>query len=161
MTATNLVTALADELKCATANVKLPLEHQSSEDVQLVRVNVYEGFFPKEIFNDETYYPLILVEWISTFDELDGVKAKSTATVGLSMGVFTAENWSWKDAFHLTEVVRNHLLTNRLIGNKFRLQGDVNWEVSPEQPTPFFFTYATLTYSMFQPDDVSWRSETW
>ena len=161
MTATDLVTAVADEIKRATANVKLPLEHHSSKDVQLAPVNVYEQFLPREAFNNDAYYPLVLVEWLATEDELGGAGAKSTSTVGLSLGVFAAESWGWKDALHLTEFVRHHLLTNRLIGNKFRLVGDVNWEVSPEQPLPFFYTYATLTYATFQPEDVSWRCVTW
>ena len=161
MTATDLVTALADSLRQATANVKLPLEHQSSEDVELVRVNVYEGFLPRDAFNEDSHWPFILVEWFSTEDELVGAGAKSISTIGLSMGVNAPESWSWKDALHLVEFVRHHLLTNRLIGKKFRLVGDVNWEVSPEQPLPFFYTYATLTYATFQPDDVSWRCVTW
>ena len=157
MTATDLVTALADSLRQATANVKLPLEHQSSEDVELVRVNVYEGFLPRDAFNEDSHWPFILVEWFSTEDELVGAGAKSISTIGLSMGVNAPESWSWKDALHLVEFVRHHLLTNRLIGKKFRLVGDVNWEVSPEQPLPFFIVYGVLQYSTFQPEDVSWR----
>jgi len=157
MTATDLVTAVADEIKRATANVKLPLEHHSSAGVQLVPVNVYEQFLPRTEFNDDSYWPFVLVEWFSTEDELDGAGAKSTSTVGISMGVNAPESWGWKDALHLSEVVRYHLLTNRVVGKKFRLQGDVSWEVSPEQPLPFFIVYGVLQYSMFQPEDVSWR----
>lgn len=157
MTATDLVTAVADEIRLAAANVKLPIEHHSASEIKLVPVNVYEQFLPREAFNDDSYYPLVLVEWLATEDELDGAGAKSISTVGLSLGVFAAESWGWKDSLHLTELVRHHLLTNRVVGKKFRLQGDVNWEVSQEQPLPFFYTYATLTYSTFQPADVSWR----
>jgi len=157
MTATDLVTALADELRRATANVKLPFEHHDAESLKLVPVNVYEQFLPREAFNDDSYYPLILVEWLATADELNGTSAKSEATVGLSLGVFAGESWGWKDALHLTEVVRQHLLSHRVIGQKFRLQGDVNWEVSQEQPQPFFYTYATMTYSLLQIADTSWR----
>ena len=160
MTATDLVTAVADEIRRATANVKLPLEHHGSADMKLVPVvpvNVYEGYLPREAFNDDSYYPLVMVEWLATADELDGSNAKSTATIGLNIGVFAAESWGWKDALHLTEVVRQHLLTNRLVAQKFRLFGETSWEVPPDQPLPFFFTYATLTYRILQVEDLSWR----
>lgn len=157
MTATDLVTAVANELRRATANIKLPLEHHSADDLQLVKVNVYEQFLPRDAFNDDAYYPLILVEWLSTSDELEGSNAKSTATVGLSMGTFAAENWGWKDALHLKETVRCHLLSHRVIAEKFRLVGDAGWEVAQEQPLPFFYTFGTLTYSLMQIEDLSWR----
>lgn len=157
MTVTDLVTAVADEVRQATANVKLPLEHHNSTDAKLVPVNVYEGFLPREAFNDDSYYPLVMVEWLATSDELDGSNAKSTATIGLNIGVFAAENWGWKDALHLTEVVRQRLLSHRLLAQKFRLLDNANWEVPPDQPLPFFFTYATLTYRILQVEDLSWR----
>lgn len=151
MTATDLVEAVANEIRDAVANLKLPLEHQSTADFKLVPVNVYEQFLPREAFNDDSYYPLVLVEWLGTNDEF-GATAKSTSNIGLSMGVFAAENWGWKDALHLTEVIRHRILTHRTVGKKFRLTDDAGWEVSTEQPLPFFYTYATLTYQMFQPE---------
>lgn len=153
MTATDLVEAVANEIRDAVANLKLPLEHQSTADFKLVPVNVYEQFLPREAFNDDTYYPLVLVEWLGTNDELNGTGANSTSNIGLSMGVFAAENWGWKDALHLTEVIRHRILTRRVVGKKFRLTDDVGWEVSTEQPLPFFYTYATLSYMNFLPEE--------
>lgn len=150
MIATDLVTAVADEVRRAVADVKLPIEHHSAAGLVLRPVTVYEQFLPREVFNDETYYPLVMVEWLSTADEF-GATAKSTTNIGVSMGVFAAETWGWKDALHLTEVVRHRLLTHRIIGEKFRLTGDANWEVAPENPLPFFYTYGILSYQMFQP----------
>ena len=156
MTATDLVEAVADEIRDAVKDLKLPIEHHGVDGSKLdqvrpflVPVNVFEGFLPREVFNDENYYPLVLVEWLGTNDEF-GATAKSTSNIGLSMGVFAAENWGWKDALHLTEVIRHRLLTRRVVGKKFRLTDDAGWEVAQEQPLPFFYTYATLTYQMFQ-----------
>ena len=158
MTATDLVEAVADEIRDAVKDLKLPIEHHGVDGSKLdqvrpflVPVNVFEGFLPQEVFNDENYYPLVLVEWLGTNDEF-GATAKSTSNIGLSMGVFAAENWGWKDALHLTEVIRHRLLTRRVVGKKFRLTDDAGWEVAQEQPLPFFYTYATLTYQMFQPN---------
>lgn len=158
MTATELVEAVAAEIRDAVSNLKLPLEHHGGDGSNydearnfLGPVNVYEQFLPREAFNDDSYYPLVLVEWLGTNDEF-GAAAKSTTNIGLSMGVFAAENWGWKDALHLTELIRHRLLTRRVVGKKFRLTDDAGWEVAQEQPLPFFYTYATLTYQMFQPD---------
>ena len=151
MIATDLIEAVAAEISDAVANLKLPLEHQSAKYVKLAPVTVYKQFLPREVFNNDSYYPLVLVEWLGTNDEF-GAASKSTSNVGLSMGVFAAEHWGWKDALHLTEVIRHRLLTRRVVGKKFRLTDDANWEVAQEQPLPFFYTYATLTYQMFQPD---------
>lgn len=158
MTATDLVEAVANEIRDAVSNLKLPLEHHGGDGSNhdeaqkfLVPVNVYEQFLPREAFNNDSYYPLVLVEWLGTNDELNGTGANSTSNIGLSMGVFAAENWGWKDALHLTEVIRYRILTHRTVGKKFRLTDDAGWEVAQEQPLPFFYTYATLSYQMFQP----------
>ena len=151
MIITDLIDAVADEIRDAVVNLKLPQEHHGSNDLTLKPVTVYEGFLPRDAFNDDSYYPLVLVEFMSTSDELNGANAKSTTTIGLSMGVFAAESWGWKDAMHLMTVVRHRLLTHRVVGKKFRLTDEVSWEVAPDQPSPFFYTYATLTYQTFQP----------
>lgn len=149
MIITNLIDAVADEIRDAVANEKFPIEHQSSDDLTLKPVTVYTGFLPRDAFNDDNYYPLALVEWMSTSDELD--TPKSTSTIGLSFGVFAAESYGWKDLMHLLTVVRHRLLTRRIVGKKFRLTGDVTWEISPDQPLPFMYAFGTLTYQTFQP----------
>ena len=151
MIARDLVKAVAAEVREAVKNLKLPDEHQSSRDARLLPVNVYEQFLPITEGNDTAFIPYVLVEWLGTTDELDGKDYRSISHVGLSMGTFAAESWSWQDPFHLTETVREHLLTHRLIAKKFRLIGDADWAIEPNRPAPFFYTYATLTYSTFQP----------
>lgn len=150
MIAVDLVKAVADELRDALKDTKLPIEHHNS-DVPLKNVTVYEGFLPREKFNDDAYYPLVLVEWMSTTDELDGANPRSTSIIGLSMGVFAAESYGWMDSLHLTELIRHRLLTRRLIAQKFRLTGEAHFEMSSEQPLPFMYSFATLNYQTFQP----------
>lgn len=151
MIITDLIEAVADEIRDAVANLKLPIEHHGSNDLTLKPVTVYEGFLPRDAFNDDNYYPLCIVEWMSTSDELNGGNPKSTSTIGLSFGVFAAESYGWKDLTHLLTVVRHRLLTHRIVGKKFWLIGDVTWEISPEQPLPFMYAFGTLTYQTFQP----------
>lgn len=156
MTTTDLVEAVANEIRDGLKGMRLPIEHHCDDGTQfdfpqpfLKPVTVYEQFLPRDAFNDDTYYPLVLVEWLGTNDTLDGRDAKSIATIGLSMGTFAAETYGWKDALHLTEVIRHRLLTHRTVGKKFHLTDDAGWEVAQEQPLPFFYTYATLTYQTY------------
>ena len=163
MTATELVEAVANEIRDAVANLKLPLEHHDGDGSNydeaqkfLVPVNVFEGFLPREAFNNDSYWPLVTVEWMSTNDTF-GPVAKSISTIGLTIGVFAAENWGWKDALHLAEVIRHRFLTRRVVGKKFRLTGDADWEVSSEQPLPFYIIYGVLQFETFQPSEaIDW-----
>lgn len=147
----DLVKFVADEIRKVVRTVKFPIEHHAKTDLEFKPITVYEQLLPREAFNDDTYYPFVLVEWLNTSDDLNGSDAKSVSTIGLSMGVFAAESWGFRDALHLTELIRYQLLTRRVVGNKFRLTDAANWEVSNEQPLPFFFTFATLNYQHFLP----------
>ena len=147
MTVTHLVTALADEIRLATANLRLPTEyHDDDEDSARQEVQVFEGYIPKDLFEQTTYYPCVVVELLELHDEL---QQSSTATIGLSFGVFAKKSDSWKDAFHLMEVVRQRLLSKRELAKRFRLTGDITWQTAQNQPAPFFFVYGELSYSVY------------
>ena len=147
MTVTHLVTALADEIRLATAEVRLPTEyHDDDEDSARQEVQVFEGYIPKDLFESTTYYPCVVVELLELRDEL---QQSSTATIGLSFGVFAKAADSWKDAFHLMEVVRQRLLSRREVAKRFRLTGDITWQTAQNQPTPFFFVYGEISYTVY------------
>ncbi len=147
MTITHLVTVIADEIRAATANLRLPIEyHDDDEDAARQAIQVFEGYIPKDLFESTTYYPCVVVELIELHDMLT---AHSEATVGLSFGVFAKKADAWKDAFHLMEVVRQRLLSKRELAKRFRLMGDITWQAAQQQPAPFFFVYGELTYSVY------------
>lgn len=151
MTHINLIRSLASELRGLLKRVKLPVEYaEKATPDYFITVNVFEQFLPKDLFDETTYYPLVLVEWLST---LDNLKKATTAQVGLTIGVYAKEEDGWVDAFYLMELVRQHLLRKRLIAQKFRLTEEINWEVPSEQPAPFMFIMSTLSYEMFQPQE--------
>lgn len=151
MTHINLIRSLASELRGLLKRVKLPVEYaEKATPDDFITVNVFEQFLPKDLFDETTYYPLVLVEWLST---LDNLKKATTAQVGLTIGVYAKEEDGWVDAFYLMELVRQHLLRKRLIAQKFRLTEEINWEVPSEQPAPFMFIMSTLSYEMFQPQE--------
>ena len=148
MTHIRLIRELSAELRGLLERVKLPVEYATTATPDdFIKVNVFEQFLPQDLFEETTYYPLVLVEWLSTTDDL---KAESTAQVGLTIGVYAKEQDGWVDAFYLLELIRQHLLRKRLIGQRFRLTGEINWQVPNEQPAPFMFIMATLSYEIFQ-----------
>lgn len=151
MTHIELIIALAEELRGLLKRVKLPVEYAAAAAAEdFISVNVFEQFLPKDLFDETTYYPLVLVEWLSTQDKLED---ESTAQVGLTIGTYAKEKDNWIDAFYLMELIRQHLLRKRLIARKFRLVEEINWQVPSEQPAPFFFIMCELSYNIFQPEE--------
>ena len=148
MNPVHLVTALAEDIRAAVKNIRLPREYMRQADNQR-GVNVYEQYLPADLFEADDYYPCVIVELLELHDDLQVI---STATVGLSFGVFAKEEDAWKDCFHLWEVVRQHLLEHRTIARRFRLK-DCVWQTAQNQPTPFFFSYAQLEYEIYQPQE--------
>ena len=155
MTTTKLVEALAAEIRDATKDLKLPIEYQNERQRKTEstwrKVSVYEQYLPEADFQNDTYYPLVVVEWLSTVDTVHGVTNGSRATVGLSFGVFAREGDGWKDCFHLMEIVRQRLLTKRTLAKQFRLEDEITWQTASNQPVPFFYGYAELQYQIYQP----------
>lgn len=157
MTTTLLVEALAAEIRDATELLKLPIEYHNQRQRRVEstwrQVHVYEQYIPADLFQNDTYYPCVIVEWLSTLDSVRGRENGSIATVGLSFGVFAKEADAWKDCFHLMEVVRQRLLSKRTIAERYRLEDDVTWETAANQPAPFFYGYAELQYQIYQPQE--------
>lgn len=154
MTTILLVETVAAEIRDATRLLKLPIEYHNERERRAEatwrQVRVYEQYIPADLFQNDTYYPCVIVEWLSTTDRLRGVDNGSTATVGLSFGVYAKEADAWKDCLHLMEVVRQRLLEKRTLAKKFRLEDEITWETAANQPTPFFYGYAELNYQIYQ-----------
>ena len=155
MTHTDLVTTLAEAIRAATGKLKYPAEYQNEAERRTETtwrgVQVFEQYIPRNLFEENSYYPCAVVEWVSTTDRPN---EGSLATVALSFGVFAKEEDGWKDAFNLMETVRIFLLERRTIGKKFRLADELTWQVPDQQPEPFFFVYGELTYQIYQPQEI-------
>lgn len=142
MTHARLVEELASEIKRTCAQVKLPLEASES----LVGVEVLENYLPEDLFENTSYLPFVLVEYLETVDDF---KDGSTAHIGLTIGTYAANQDGWHDAFHLMEVIRQRVLELRVIAKRFRLTG-ARWQAPDTQPTPFYYLVAELTFDIFQ-----------
>lgn len=147
----HLVESVAAEIRAATATLKYPVEYHDEktrrQSSTWQKVKIFEQYIPRDLFENDAYYPCITVEWLETQDD---TQSGSTATLGLTCGVFAKEADGWKDAFHLMEAVRRRLISVRTVANRFRLTGSVTWQQVTQQPTPFYFVYGEATYEIFQ-----------
>lgn len=151
MTHIHLIQALASELKELLSHVKMPTEYATEPTADnFIAVNIFEQYLPKNLFEETAYFPFVVIEWLETQDNL---KEGSTAQIGLTFGTYAHEENGWIDAFYLMELVRERLLSKRLIANRFWLADEINWRIESNQPSPFFILYGTLTYEIFQPQD--------
>lgn len=147
MNSAELVRAVATEIKKALANVKLRTEYATTPtEENFVPVNVFEQYLPQDLFETSSFWPCVIVELLEIKDDLD--EEKSVATIGLTMGVFAKESDGYLDALHLMEVIRQQLLSHRILDKKFRLVDEVNWTTPESQPTPFYVILAELKYSI-------------
>lgn len=144
MTPARLVSELAAAIKKACALVKLPLESE-----ELVEVEVFTQYLPEDLFETTRYLPFCLIEFLELTDDL---KDGSTVHIGLTVGTYAPETDAWLDAFHLAEVIRQEVLTWRVIAKRFRLKS-ARWQTPDTQPREFFYLAAELIYDVFQPQE--------
>ena len=154
MTTVHLITGIAASLRRATANLRLPVEYhneaQRTSDTTYKPIQIFEQFLPKDLFENTSYFPCVIVELVEVADD---IKEGALATVGISIGVYAKEADAYKDAFNLLEVVRHEMLKNRVVVDSFRLVDAITWRTANNQPTPFFFIYGEATYSMYLPQE--------
>ena len=156
MTPAMLVKAVVAEVKEAVKGYKMKAEGQEDK-----AVSVYTQHIPDEDFQDDTYYPLVIVSWQGTEDTEDG----SEAVIGLTFGVYGEDGQgadgegadgrgieAWQDLLSIMERVRQRLLIFRKLENRFRLIMPTKFETIEAQPIPFWFGYATLRYQVGQPN---------
>lgn len=157
MTHAHLIESIAAELKDATKNVRLPTEYAENPTAEnFTPINIFGVYIPEDLFQKTSFFPCIIVEFLSLDEKLSGKDAGAVARVGLSIGVFAKEADGWKDAFHLMEICRERLLSKRTIAERFRLVDEVHWETAQTQPRPFFFLYGEFlfdTYLIQEPFD--------
>ena len=161
MTPTILIHELAEEIRKSTANFIFQAEYQEDK-----KVSVYEGFFPEENFQNETYLPFIVVELRGVTDTDEG----SFADIGLMFAVYGGENAKygggrqlesgfkdygdgWLDLHNLAETVRQDILKlpSRILANKFPVVMPIEYRPQPNQPYPFFYGDMIITFEIGQP----------
>ena len=147
MTPADLISELAAEIEDAVKNFTFPAESQADKKISVWRQN-----FPREGFENATYYPYVEVKLFRVRDNVpkQNIEA-SVATVVITCGVYTEGKEGWRDLLNLCECIRQRLLTRRTIGKQFRLILPTQFEVELNQPEPFMIAYMTADYTVAQP----------
>lgn len=138
-----LVKGVAEQIREATKLYKMQAEGQEDK-----KVSVYEQHIPDDEFRDDSYYPLVVVSCQNVEDTAEG----STATIGLTIGVYGQDKDSWLDLMSIMERIRQRLLLVQKIDDIFRLILPTKFETIENQPYPYWFGYGTLVYQIPEPN---------
>ena len=161
MTPINLISTMAKNLREVVKDYKFIAELQNPKPV-----TVYEQYLPTDRFEDDTFYPLIIV----TCRQVDFISAKQAkyngeriATLILTLGVYGGDkDDGWRDLFNMAERITQFLATapilpenyffNRpVLEGKFVLEKFPVFEPLAEQPEPFYFGNILTQYQLAAP----------
>lgn len=143
-----LINCLTEEIKMAVKDYRMKAEGQKDKPV-----SVYAQHIPDEDFENDSYYPLVVVSLQKVDDAEPDNGTGSTATVGITFGVFGEDKLAWMDLLSIMERVRQRLLVFRLLDRRFRIMLPTKWETIESQPYPFWFGYGTVVYQIGQPNE--------
>ena len=143
MTPLNLIRALRSEVEFDLQSFQLSSENESKG----IGVHLH---LANENFTNEDLYPLILISLLQVKDlPLESIRpAMSIAEVEFTIGVFGEDSETYMDLLNICEHLRQKLLRDQLIANKFRLQLPIQTEILANQPYPYQFAYLKTQYSI-------------
>ena len=107
-----LVKGVAEQVREASKLYKMQAEGQEDK-----AVSVYEQHIPEDELRDDSYCPLVVVSCQNVEDTAEG----STATIGLTIGVYGQDKQAWLDLLSVMERIRQRLLLVQKIDDIFRL----------------------------------------
>lgn len=143
-----LVQCLKTEIEIAVKDYRMKAENQEDK-----LVSVYAQHIPDEDFQNDSYYPLVIVS-LNKVEDMESAEASgSIATIGLTIGVYGEDKQAWIDLLSIMERIWQRLLIFRKLDNRFRLVMPAKWETIEAQPYPFWFGYGTLMYQIGQPNE--------
>lgn len=146
MTPLILVETLVKNLREVLKNQVLAAEYQPARQVQ-----VFAHDLPRGDFENNTYYPCVIVTLKSVEDEGDN----SIATVTLTVGAYTNNLGNdWRDMFNIAEKIRQFILTNPIIGGFFPMIDPVAFEpitAEVKDADPFVFGIIAVRYKVATP----------
>ena len=146
MTPLILIETLVKNLQEVLKNQVLAAEYQPDRQVQ-----VFAHDLPRGDFENNTFYPCVIVTLKSVEDEGDN----SIATVTLTVGAYSDDIGNdWRDMFNIAEKIRQFILTHPIIGNFFPLVEPVAFEpitAEVKDSDPFVFGIIAVRYKVASP----------
>lgn len=147
-TAYNLSYSLVKEINDITRDFRLQSNLKDGKAIPPIVIN---GYMPTKRKRDEPEAPVILIKFDGGNDDLNSNEAVITCDIII---VTTSEDdeSGFFDAVNVCERIRGHLLSKRIIDNKYQIRG-FSWKVPPEQAYPYWMVVAKATYYVHLPQD--------
>jgi len=137
----HLVPAVMERIESVLAEVRLP-----NKAGELVPVRVLRSYFnPAQ--EEEYELPAVLVR--TTGGAQDSGEER-TASVEITLGVYLQEYADDEYATSVMERIHQHLLSQRILSGRYKLQLPLAWTVADvsQQPWPYWWAQMTATYYM-------------
>lgn len=140
----NLVHALAQDISLCVNDYKFVAELQPPK-----KVSVYEQYLPRERFEQDSYYPLVIV----SCRQVEAVDRETRlATMLLTLGVYGGDDLEgWEDLFNMAERISHFLIVNPIIAKRYPRETLPIFEPLADQPVPFYFGNIVLKYAVAMP----------
>lgn len=143
MTPARLLETVGGELKKVLADYKLPTEEGTEK-----YISVYLQHIPDAEWEDETYYPLVVVNVANVTDRED---RKSVVELNIAVGVHGEEPDTWRSLLSIMERMRQYFCTNKIIANKYHVQLPNQWTTAENQPYPYWYGYGIVNLVVGHP----------
>lgn len=146
MTPMDLIETMAKFCEKVLSDYEMVAEYQGEKKISIYRQNI-----PIPNFRNDTFLPCVVVSVEKVIDTED---FESVAILVLTIQVYGGENEEgWRDLFNIAERLRQMILLNPMLGEKYPLELPVEFEVSEylEQPKPFFIGELAMAYKVGTP----------
>ena len=137
MTPFRLIETVSTLLENSVENWELPAEPSDK------KVSIYRQFVPAAEFADDSFYPLICVEFVGLDDDVEFAVAQVLITVA----TYDGDSAGWQDHLNLAQNVRQTLLKNQIIG-EFALQLPLSFGMAEKTEDNFTFSNFLAVYRL-------------
>lgn len=126
-----VVNELLIELKKFLEIVIKDYNFKTNKQDILKEPQVVLGYLPFKGESENPDYPYIIIRAVNGVDD----KEKSIISINIILGIYSEDNDGWEDIINVCQRVRQALLDNKTLANKFCLE-QIEWEIFEEQTIP-------------------------
>lgn len=146
MTPLDLIEDMSKFCEEVLSGYEMIAEYQGNKKISIYRQNI-----PLPDFANDTYMPCVTV---SVEKVVDDEEFDTIAILVLTISVYGGEDeQGWRDLFNIAERLRQNLLLNPCLAEKYPLELPIEFSVMDykEQPKPFFIGEMAMAYRIGTP----------
>ena len=145
MTPLRLLQSLQKNLREACEHFKFVAQYQDDK-----KISVYLGRLPAQNFEEDNFYPCVLVELFGVTDDVEESIAQVLLTVWTYAGL---ENEGFIELLNISEQIRKFLLTNKILTGEAVLQLPLEYGIAENDSDNFLTANFLATYKIFNHDE--------